>query len=278
MLLSKSILGYILFLGIFSIVFADEPIDYLEKYYGIYSDAELFRQIVIAVSEPHHYTDKVTSHRYSTMYGQFLIPYVRRKHMRQEHVKFLEIGLGCDMTYGPGASVVVWKAIFNRPTDEIWEAEYDAECVEKSLKNGQLNGIHPLVGDQANNDTLNDWITKSGGKFDLVIDDGGHAQHQIYNSFVALWPHVVPGGIYFIEDLQVARSSYYADTTAGRNIIMVDHLYSWIEQLVVEKRSRRHDLTRSKRMPSGIAAIYCQYEACVIVKCDNTHGHSEHCS
>jgi len=36
---------------------------------------------------------------------------------------------------------------------------------------------------------------------DIVIDDGGHANHQILKSFFALWPIVRPGGFYFVEDL-----------------------------------------------------------------------------
>lgn len=41
-------------------------------------------------------TDKVTSHQYQIMYGQFLLPYYQRK----PQMKMLEIGLGCDMSYG----------------------------------------------------------------------------------------------------------------------------------------------------------------------------------
>lgn len=53
-------------------------------------------------------TDKVTTHSYQTMYGRFLLPY----YYVHPKMKFLEIGLGCDMNYGPGASVALWKNFF----------------------------------------------------------------------------------------------------------------------------------------------------------------------
>ena len=39
-------------------------------------------------------TDKVTAHHYHHMYQKYLSPY------RDRHLKMLEIGLGCDMSYG----------------------------------------------------------------------------------------------------------------------------------------------------------------------------------
>lgn len=76
-------------------------------------------------------------------------------------MKFLEIGLGCDMSNGPGASVNVWKKLF--PQAELWEAEFNAACVEKSKAEGKLDGIKTLTGDQMNISTLDRWIEESGG-------------------------------------------------------------------------------------------------------------------
>ena len=138
-------------------------------------------------------TDKITDHGYDHMYGQFLLPYYREN----PNMKFLEIGLGCDMNYGPGASVNVWKELF--PKAELWEAEYDANCVKKSEAEGKLNGIHVLTGDQADIATLDHWIEKSGGDFDVIVDDGGHQSCQIWTSYLKLWPQLKSGGLYFME-------------------------------------------------------------------------------
>jgi hypothetical protein len=37
----------------------------------------------------------------------------------------LEIGLGCDMQYGPGASATLWRSYF--PEADLWFAEYNGE-------------------------------------------------------------------------------------------------------------------------------------------------------
>ena len=104
----------------------------------------------------------------------------------------LEIGLGCNMGYGPGASVNLYRTLF--PEAELWEAEYNAACVEMSKKKGQLKDIHILTGDQGDDDVLDRWVETSGGNFDVVIDDGGHQNCQIWHSFLKLWPALKPGG------------------------------------------------------------------------------------
>jgi len=67
-------------------------------------------------------TDKVTAHGYEAIYDIFLM-------LTDEKIKLLEIGLGCDMGYGPGASAKIWPRLF--PTGEIWFAELDQDCVKR---------------------------------------------------------------------------------------------------------------------------------------------------
>eukprot|EP00957_Ditylum_brightwellii_P146846 11178758-Ditylum_brightwellii.AAC.1 len=143
----------------------------------------------------------------------------------------LEIGLGYNMNYASGAPVALYKNIFTKA--ELWEAEYNGSCVEKSTKlllwskAGELEGIHMLVGDQADGTVLDSWIEKSGGNFDVVIDDRGHNNYQIWHSFQKLWPTVKPGGLYFIEDMQVARHNEYRKRVTemcGSDLIVPDKL------------------------------------------------------
>ena len=72
-----------------------------------------------------------------------------------------------------------------------------------------LTGDKFLIGDQGNQTTLKQWIDASHAestKFDVIIDDGGHENAQIYESFNALFgPALVDGGLYFIEDMHVGR-------------------------------------------------------------------------
>lgn len=199
-------------------------------------------------------SDKVTTHTYEIMYGQYLLPYYRKN----PKMKMLEIGLGCDMSYGPGASVAIFKKLF--PAAEIWEGEFNAKCVEKARKNGMLDGINTVTGDQNDVTVLDRWIEQSGGDFDVVIDDGGHTNCQIWTSFLKLWPTVKPGGLYFIEDMQVAKSDHYKDGSSalcaeGTNV--PDKLKGFIDTMIYDT-NRRGD----------IKFIFCQSEACVLGKRD----------
>ena len=75
----------------------------------------------------------------------------------------------------------LWRSLL--PKAELWEAEFDGECVKKAVANGLLKGINPLVGDQKDPATLEEWVEKSGGNFDVIIDDGGHKNSQIKAAF-----------------------------------------------------------------------------------------------
>lgn len=196
-------------------------------------------------------SDKVTVHRYETMYGTFLLP-----KMNRPGAKFLEIGLGCGMSYGPGASVALWQLLFWSDA-EIWEAEYDTRCVAYGRWRRRWPGIHIITGDQGDRPTVEAWVRETGGQFDVVIDDGGHRNNQILNSFEVLWPTVKPGGLYFLEDLQVGRMPPYDSVS---RIVIADLVAGWIQQLV-ERR-----LSDSWPLPQNVSAIFCQREACVLQK------------
>lgn len=223
-------------------------------------------------------TDKIT-HRYSEMYGTFFLPYLHRQHnVLKRGIKFLEIGLGCNMGYKGGAiaSTQLWKS-FLTEQDEHWEAEYDAECVKMLQDRGKLKDVRVVTGDQGNATVLQSWIQQTGGQFDIIIDDGGHRNDHIYASFMNLWPQLKPGGLYFIEDLQVSRHPEFADATGHKNI-MLDYIHSWVEQLVImnwydrPEWNEKKELIRGKPLPAGISFITCFMKACVIAKCDGKKG------
>lgn len=60
--------------------------------------------------------------------------------------------------------------------------------------------IHIACGDQGKRDDLADFA-RTYGPFDLIIDDGSHASHHQQISLATLFSHLVPGGIYIVEDL-----------------------------------------------------------------------------
>ena len=218
-------------------------------------------------------TDKISSHAYETMYGMFILP------LRERKVKMLEIGLGCDSRYGAGASAALWAQLL--PLAERWEAELDGACVNRMSEQLRSLGIHPLVGDQSDPATLKRWVDESGGKFDVIIDDGGHTNLMINRSFQALWPHLNPGGLYILEDLQVGRAKYKAGFP-----ILADMLHAWSETLIFNRRLE-HGFSKKQYnpkegvigntaakvlvdsnppMPSDVAFVFVQREAAVVGK------------
>ena len=146
-------------------------------------------------------TDKITRHRYDLLYDEFFSPaQIRRTN------KILEIGLGCNMAYGPGASATIWPRLF--PKAKVYFMEYDGSCVEKHRTQIDSLNITIFVGDQADSKFLQEVATEHG-PFDVIIDDGGHSDRQMLNSLRVLGEKALsPGGIYFIEDMVCNFENY----------------------------------------------------------------------
>ena len=238
-------------------------------------------------------TDKVTAghayggHAYNLMYGMFLYP------LHGERIKMLEIGLGCDMNDGPGASVLLWRSLL--PLAELWEADVNGRCVEEYRARLEPLGIRTLVGSQRDPGTLAEWMHTSGGRFDVIIDDGSHTNVDITTTFDHLWPHVAPGGLYFVEDLQLGRRikpRHAPFEDSGGERVFSDLVQSWIEQKLVpyppmrnmfdspdatgatdlaawgDTPSNSQSIAMRKKhpLPAGLSFVFCQAEACVFGK------------
>ena len=161
-----------------------------------------FRKVAIA-ERP--ITDKVTSHSYEFIYEKYL------GLRRTQQLKFLEIGLGCNMHYGPGASASVWRKYL--PHAELWFAESDADCVALHKPRLDALAVNAVTGDQADVATLEGWVKETQGGFDVIVDDGGHQNQQILASFTVLFQRALkPGGVYVIEDMHVSRRGHWRGT------------------------------------------------------------------
>lgn len=163
-------------------------------------------------------TDKTSEHHYQYMYGKYLSH--EPLHRRGNTVKLLEIGLGCNMQYGPGKSVALWKSWFH--SLDLHELEYNENCVKKWREDiSRMQNLTVHVGDQKDIAALqrlfkNANITSGPtpylpgeNQFDIIVDDGGHYYEQIRTSFDFLFEKALkPGGIYFIEDVSPMRPPY----------------------------------------------------------------------
>ena len=171
------------------------------------------------------------------------------------------------------------------PRAELWVAEYEVDCVRRLRGRLKELDINMLLGDQSQDDVLDQWLAQTGGQFDVIIDDGSHKNSHILTSFMKLWPALLPGGIYFIEDLHVGWLPDWDDT--GGAAVMSLVIQSWINQLVSMEEANRRRVARRFRgwvprntpewrraafmrekfpIPRDVDFIFCQKEACAIGK------------
>ncbi len=84
-----------------------------------------------------------------------------------------------------------------------------------------LPGVHVLRGDMGKPEDIRRLIDQCGGAFDIIIDDGSHASHHQQIALGELFPHLKPGGYYFIEDLQYQPPQWEpADAVKTRDLLL----------------------------------------------------------
>jgi len=145
------------------------------------------------------FTDKGREHSYIEYYEQWFEP------RRHQPVQLLEIGV---MT---GASMLLWQQYF----DDVMLSGID-------LREG-FNQTLPFQADilarwrwgvdstdpaqvpdrwRWGVDSTNPAQVPALGQYDFIIDDGAHDGLSQCLTFQNYWPHVRPGGTYFIEDIE----------------------------------------------------------------------------
>mmetsp|Transcript_81334 Transcript_81334/g.174082 ORF Transcript_81334/g.174082 Transcript_81334/m.174082 type:complete len:441 (-) Transcript_81334:303-1625(-) len=148
-------------------------------------------------------TDKIdAAHNYSLEYHRFMDHFpMNRSGM------MVEIGLGCTMAYGAGASAKIWPALF--PNLSVRFVEIDRPCTEKWLPQMKAVGVSKVyIGPQENASVLAEIISDAHltpGGLQLVVDDGGHNPSDILKSFRSLFPSVAHNGLYFVEDIMFSN-------------------------------------------------------------------------
>ena len=139
---------------------------------------------------------------------------------RGKEIVILEIGVF------QGGSLQMWKHYFG-PKAKIYGIDIDPDC-----KKFEEENIEIFIGSQSDKNFLAE-VKKKMPAIDILIDDGGHTMNQIKTSFLELFDHVKPDGIYAIEDL---HTCYWLDYGGGykrqgsfnefsKNI--VDSIHAW---------------------------------------------------
>lgn len=118
---------------------------------------------------------------------------------RGSHMTLLEIGVF------QGGSMRMWKDYFGHKA-RIFGIDIDPKC--KGMEDEQ---VKIFIGDQEDRRFLNE-VKEQIGEIHIVIDDGGHTVSQQITSFEELYPAVVDGGVYLVEDL---HTSYWKEFGGG---------------------------------------------------------------
>lgn len=136
-----------------------------------------------------HGTDK-WGHGYIEHYEHYF------RHIRKRKMNILEIGVGgySDPKSG-GASLRMWQEYF--PNSSI----YAIDVHDKSFHNDKR--IKTFLGSQNAPEFL-ETVATSISPLDIIIDDGSHINEHVITSFNTLWPYLVDGGLYIIEDVQTS--------------------------------------------------------------------------
>lgn len=110
-------------------------------------------------------------------------------------VHILEIGV-----YS-GGSLEMWRDYFG-PHAQVYGVDIQEECRTYSR-----DGIKIFIGDQADRRFWQQF-RQAAPQLDIVIDDGGHREHQQIVTMEELLPHLRPGGVFLCEDLVGARNGF----------------------------------------------------------------------
>mmetsp|Transcript_89430 Transcript_89430/g.255380 ORF Transcript_89430/g.255380 Transcript_89430/m.255380 type:complete len:236 (-) Transcript_89430:4-711(-) len=107
----------------------------------------------------------------------------------QRPLRMLEVGVNA------GGSIGMWRDYFGDDF-EYHGIDINPECARfhKPHANEHLH-----IGSQLNRTFLRE-VVAAYGPFDIVLDDGGHHVDMQVVTFEEVWPAVVPGGVFMVED------------------------------------------------------------------------------
>jgi Tetratricopeptide repeat len=129
-------------------------------------------------------TDKSSSFSFSWDYLRHYEKLFRR--FREEPINFIEIGVA------GGASLKVWKALFTHA--RIVGIDIAPHCARFADERVSIE-----VGSQDDPEFLARVCAKYPPS--IIIDDGSHRGDHVIYTFERMFPSLLPGGIYVVEDL-----------------------------------------------------------------------------
>jgi hypothetical protein len=141
-------------------------------------------------------------HRYTELYQMLFAPF------RERPIAFLEMGLQIG---GPELGASADRATTDAPSVRMW-LDYFPKARIIGLDVSDFAWFsHPRFAFHRCDMDARENIAAAARKMpalDIVIDDASHASHHQQNAFLELFPKLVPGGLYIIEDLRWQPEAY----------------------------------------------------------------------
>lgn len=143
-----------------------------------------------------------TKHRYTELYHMLFHPYRHRK------ITFLEMGL---LIGGPEHGIDKDRETSDCPSIRMW-LEYFPKAEIHGLDVSDFSWFkHDRFTFHRCDMDVREEIAKVAEAMptpDIIIDDASHASHHQQNAFLELFPKLVSGGLYIIEDLRWQPEPY----------------------------------------------------------------------
>ncbi len=134
-------------------------------------------------------TDKSSSVTYAWDYLRHYQRLFRK--FRDTEFNFIEIGVG------DGPSLKVWKSFFTRA--RIVGIDIDTRCARFAD-----DRVNIEIGSQDDPAFLARLCAKHPPM--IIVDDGSHIGHHIVYAFERMFPSLLPGGMYIVEDISFPRA------------------------------------------------------------------------
>lgn len=152
-------------------------------------DLEQSRHSLAELAKMYAPTKFTFSHaQYQRFYPRWFEEYRYRK------FRMLEIGIDT------GSGSLLWKEYF--PCVELFGLDSNSET--RDTDGGRA--IHMFIGSQEDRHFLRNVVSnESGGRYDIILDDGGHHFEMQSTSYTILFEAALkPGGIYVVEDIETS--------------------------------------------------------------------------
>ena len=146
---------------------------------------------------------RLSAHLYTRVYEKFF------NDLRHRPICLLEIGLfRSDIDGRRTVDAVEGKSdarAFQAPSLKMWSEYFPNAKIFgfdiDDFSDVKLDRCTIIQGDMSSRSDLDKLARTVGQPLDIIIEDASHASHHQQIALGALFPHVRPGGLYFIEDL-----------------------------------------------------------------------------